>query len=333
MSLGVILKRQVAPFLAAQVPPDLAWRASGKPIVIPYYHVVSDEPVAHVEHLYRFRSVAEFEKDIDYFLRYYTPITLQQLIDHANAGAALPERAFHLTFDDGFREMHDVVMPILLAKGVSATFFLITDFVGNKGLAYHNQMSVLLGHCQSGVSASMAKEMDALLQCNGIPGSDFKSRLLAVDYAHRHLVSEAAALCGCDLQGFLSSQKPYMSADQARTLMNKGFSLGAHSMDHPLYQSISLEEQLRQTRGSMKFVTETFGAPCASFAFPHKDAGVAPDFFKEMFDNGGLKVSFGTGGMRRHFFPRNIERFSMEKTDLPAQQILGRQYLRKLLHS
>jgi peptidoglycan/xylan/chitin deacetylase (PgdA/CDA1 family) len=150
-----------------------------------------------------------------------------------------------------------------------------------------------------------------------------------VDYARRHLVKDAAALCGCDLAVFLSVQKPYLSAGQVRALLDRGFSIGAHSMDHPLYNAITLDEQIRQTRGSMKFIAETFGIRCQSFAFPHTDTGVGVEFFAAMFGKDGLEVSFGTAGIRPHFFPRNIERFTMEKTDFPADRILARQYAKR----
>ena len=44
----------------------------------------------------------------------------------------LDRRCLHLTFDDGFRELHDVVAPILLRKGIPATFFVNSAFIDNK---------------------------------------------------------------------------------------------------------------------------------------------------------------------------------------------------------
>jgi hypothetical protein len=115
--------------------------------------------------------------------------------------------------------------------------------------------------------------------------------------------------------------------------LDNGFTIGAHSVDHPKYALVPLPEQIRQTQDSMKFISETFGITCPSFAFPHTDAGVGPAFFEATFNAGGLRISFGTGGIAPHFFARNIERFTMEKTSLPASRILARQYARKLYRS
>jgi len=331
MSLADILKRRAAPFLAAQVPPGLAWRAAGKPVVIPYYHVVSDEPVAHVKHLYRFRTVAEFERDLDYFLGSYNPVTLQQLIDRVNSGAALPERALHLTFDDGFREMHDVVMPILLKKGMPATFFIATGFVDNLDMAHHNRISVLLEWLEQGPPETVQAKLAAFLDQKGVMGADLKSRLLSTLYPQREIIKEAAALAGCDLQDYLTRKRPFLTTSEIAAMLRAGFSIGAHSIDHPRYSEISAEEQLRQTSGSAKFIAERFQIPCSSFAFPLTAEGVGPEFFSVMFDKGGLKISFGTAGMQGHFYPRHLERFTMEKTDLTADRVVARQYVKKTL--
>ena len=59
----------------------------------------------------------------------YHTITLQELADALEKGAALPEKPVLLTFDDGYRDNYDVAYPILKAYGMKAAIFLITDYV------------------------------------------------------------------------------------------------------------------------------------------------------------------------------------------------------------
>jgi len=93
---------------------------------------------------------------------------------------------------------------------------------------------------------------------------------------------------------------------------------------------LPLKEQIRQTVESIRFLVEHFELDYHAFAFPHTDAGVREEFFKEMRDKRQIEVSFGTAGMRLHFFPWNLERFSMENVSLPAAQIASMNYLRGL---
>src|SRR5262245_15079392 len=139
-----LVKDRLIPGLAACVPLSVWQRLVGVDLLLPYYHIVSDEEVPHIRHLYAYRNLRDFQRDLDFFLSHYQPVGLSDLVDHLTGVKVLPRNSFHLTFDDGFREMHDVVGPILRAKGISATFFLSTDFLDNADMAHHLKLSVLV---------------------------------------------------------------------------------------------------------------------------------------------------------------------------------------------
>lgn len=320
----------VLPGLLSLVPAPLFQTMLGISPIIPYYHIVSDEEVPHVKHLYRHRNVRQFAQDLDFFLSNYEPLALQDLVEHFEGKKSLPKRCFLLTFDDGFREMHDVVAPILRAKGVPAIFFLTTGFVDNADMAHHCKLSLLLDHLARVPGAAVKEQTLSLLARNRVEGGSFESQMVSICYRQRHLVEEIAALCGYDFGQYLSSRKPHLTSDQIRSLLRQGFAFGAHSIDHPLYADLPLEEQVRQTNDSRQFLIERFQIDCRAFAFPHSDAGVTAAFFETLFAPRQLAVSFGTGGMVRHFFARNLERFSMEKAPFPARGIVAKHYARGL---
>jgi peptidoglycan/xylan/chitin deacetylase (PgdA/CDA1 family) len=325
------LKRWFMPHASAALPPRQWHGLVADSLLVPYYHIVADHDVPHVKHLYRFRTVAEFKQDLEFFLAHYVPVGLSAVIEHLEGKRVLPKRCYLLTFDDGFREMHDVVAPILKAKGVPATFFLTTGFIDNVDMAHHCKFSLLVEHLSNAPRASVVEEVENILARNGVEGNSFESKMVTVRYCQSHLVTKIAALCEYDFAQYLSSYKPYLTSDQIRSLLKQGFTIGAHSIDHPLYADLALEEQVRQTVCSIRFLVQHFELNYRAFAFPHSDAGVREEFFKEMRDTWQLQVSFGTAGMRRHFFPRNLERFSMENSSLPATQIIRMNYLRGLL--
>jgi len=327
---GRLVKDRILPRLLSPVPIPLFHAMLGASLVLPYYHMVSDEEVPHVKHLYLHRDIQQFTRDLDFFLAHYEPVALKDLLANLDGKGPLPKRGFLLTFDDGFREMHDVVAPILQAKGVPAMFFLTTGFIDNADMAHHCKLSLLLEHFAEVPSVSVKAEAQKILDANRVEGDSFKTQMVSVRYAQKHLVTELAALCGYDFGQYLSSRKPYLTSEQIHSLLKQGFTIGAHSVDHPLYADLPLAEQVRQTRESMQLLVERFQIDYRAFAFPHSDAGVPPEFFKELFQHRQLVVSFGTRGMVKHPFTRNLERFTMEKTSLPARQIVAKQYGRGL---
>jgi peptidoglycan/xylan/chitin deacetylase (PgdA/CDA1 family) len=299
--------------------------------VVPYYHMVSDDSVPHVSHLYRFRTISEFRSDLEFFLRRFEPVTLSDIVDALNGRRALGRSCFHLTFDDGFREMHDIVAPILQQAGVPATFFLNTAFLDGGGLAHHNALSILLDRLRSRqtcLGGATLRRVESLLPAARSGCTTLQARILSIRYGQNTLVRSLAKTMDVDLDQYVRETQPYLSSGQIATLLDRGFSIGAHSHDHPLYADLSLPQQLAQTRMSMQLLDTRFSVRPKAFAFPHTDSGVGEAFFTAAFSEPLLDVSFGTAGLVSHFYRRNIERVSMEKTSAPAAQILARQFAR-----
>src|ERR1035437_6536104 len=92
-------------------------------VIFPFYHSVSDEEILHLKHLYNVKTKKEFKKDIEFFLKYYQPIQVADLMK-AIENERPVKNCFLLSFDDGFRQVYDIVVPILKEKGIPAIFFL-----------------------------------------------------------------------------------------------------------------------------------------------------------------------------------------------------------------
>ena len=56
--------------------------------------------------------------------RAHVAISLRRAVEHLAHGAPLPPRTLVLTFDDGYRSVHDEAFPLLRDLGMSATVFL-----------------------------------------------------------------------------------------------------------------------------------------------------------------------------------------------------------------
>lgn len=63
----------------------------------------------------------------------YRTITLDQAYQALTGLVKLPAKPVIITFDDGGLDNYTVAFPILLAKKLTATFFIPTGYVGRKG--------------------------------------------------------------------------------------------------------------------------------------------------------------------------------------------------------
>ncbi|HEY0262731.1 MAG TPA: hypothetical protein VGB95_06870 [Chitinophagales bacterium] len=48
-------------------------------VFLPFYHVISNEHLPHISHLYPLRNVKLFEQDLDFFLANFSPISIDEL--------------------------------------------------------------------------------------------------------------------------------------------------------------------------------------------------------------------------------------------------------------
>ena len=60
----------------------------------------------------------------------YTTLTVEALAHARSSGEILPERPVVLTFDDGFRDFHEQALGELADRGMTATLFVPTGYIG-----------------------------------------------------------------------------------------------------------------------------------------------------------------------------------------------------------
>lgn len=286
--------------LAAITPFSMLKSGKSLPVLLPFYHLVSDQDLPFRNN-YDYPSVAQFEGDLDFLLKHFRAISLDELMK----GGKL-SNCFHLSFDDGLRECYEIVAPILKRKGVPASFFINPSFVDNKDLFHRYK----------------ASEITAILKAKNIHLS------LQRTYADLASLDEMAEEIGLSWEEWLAENKPYMTLDQVKSLQSDGFIIGSHSMDHPEFELLDEETQLEEIRESMDWVNRKLQPSIKAFAFPFTDFGVAEQVFEICHRDHIFDISFGTAGLKKERFPFHFQRLPMEKNiDVSPQKRVKEAYM------
>ena len=116
--------------------PDGVLRIVKIPILM--YHYVSTPPADADAYRVDLSTAPDlFAAHLDRLLAEgYTTISLYQLLAHLAYGEPLPEKPVVITFDDGYRDNYENAFPLLRERGMTATFFVITDFVDEQRPLY-----------------------------------------------------------------------------------------------------------------------------------------------------------------------------------------------------
>jgi|GEM_PF-106814 len=296
------------------------------PTLFPFHHIVSSEVVPHVKHLFAFKNVRQFKDDLDCLLKHFNPVSVNDLITEINSNQRFPKNSFLLTFDDGFRELYDVVAPILKSKGVPAIFFVNPAFIDNKELFYRCKVSLAI---EALLNENNNKAV--LGECARIMGDQIRStesvinHLIRINNLNAPLVDEVAVVLNISFSDYLKANQPFLTTNQILELKEKGFSIGAHSWNHPYYHLISVEDQRNQTISSCNFVHDNYGAEVNLFSFPYNDEKITQTFFNSMNDKSpATDLFFGVQNQKYELNNRVVHRFNAENPKIPMDKLLNR---------
>ncbi len=269
------------------------------PVFQPFYHVVSNDKLPHISN-YNYRSTVQFEKELDFYLKYFNPVSLSELKSGKNPG----KNIFHLSFDDGLKECSEIIAPILLKKGIPATFFVNPGFVDNQRLFHKYKASLILGQLKT----SPDLKAEQILKDQNLQGE----QILKANILHEVFLDKVAEILGINFNDFLIKQKPYLTTEQLLKLKEQGFSIGAHSFYHPEFWKISEDEQIDEVKKSMDWLVEKINPEIKAFSFPFTDSGVSQKVMKALKNENICDISFGTAGIKYDEYDSHFQRYPVE---------------------
>lgn len=314
------MKEQIINLLAHFAGNDIE-KSFPLPYCIPVYHCVSDENLPHLNQIINYKNTTQFEQDLDYLSKYFQFVNWEEFKDFINGNFQPKKKIALLTFDDGFREFYDVILPILERKGIYAVNFINPTFIDNKDLMFRCKASLIINEIEK--NKEINPEIDYILKFKNDSKLAIKQKVLQLNYHQAEILDRLTEALGININSFLKEQQPYLTFDQLQSLTQKGFGISSHSWDHPLYNELSLSDKLKTTNKTFDYLKNN-DFLYESFAFPFTDFGVEKAFFDELFKNKEMFCTFGSAGIKLDSISKNIQRIPME-TGEDAASILKKE--------
>lgn len=209
----------------------------------------------------------QFKEQVSWIKSCFAVLPLTEAID-ALYSDTLPSRSACVTFDDGYADNSEVALPILRAFGVTATFFIASNFL-NGGRMWNDSVIEAvrryagdrmdlegLGLGRHSVANPLERRaaIDALLErLKYFPLNERSSR---VD----DLVSTLAVELPQDLM---------MTTVQVQNLQSAGMEIGGHTGRHPILAKLDRAEARREIADGKACLEGIIGAPVTLFAYPN----------------------------------------------------------------
>lgn len=312
--------------LSSRLPTLLLKKTALAGTLFPYHHLVSDKEVLHIKHLYSYKNISQFKADLDHLLKHLNPVSVNEINESVAAGRSMPKDSFLLTFDDGFREIYEIVAPILFEKGVPAIFFINPAFIDNNELFYRCKISLAIENIlqQRNDHTILSRCCNILSLKNSQKTEDVISAIKKINNLNLDILDQIADVLDLSFTEYLKTEKPFLTTWQIKDLSTSGFTIGAHSWDHPYYDLIPDIEKLSQTIQSANYIADQFHQTIKTFSFPHSDKGISQSFFNELNSLSAPDLLFGIQNQKLEVSNKMLHRFNAERPELPmCQQLNG----------
>jgi len=223
-----------------------------------------------------------FKRQMEHLSKRCEIISLDTFVCFIQRGIELPSNSVVITFDDGYRDNYTVAYPILREYGISATFFLTTDYIGTDQVFWWDRVACLLNKAEVQVVSSSNSEQ---LYTSGLL-REVNGAIAAPPTKKRELIREVILLIGkldeerrrlliADLAGKLmisadedaKRYNPMLSWEEVREMKEHGMSFGSHTRTHPILTDLS-QQARDEISGSKNEIERNLGITVTCLAYP-----------------------------------------------------------------
>jgi peptidoglycan/xylan/chitin deacetylase (PgdA/CDA1 family) len=247
-----------------------------KPGVVFYGHNVTEhqgEKLIPSLHL----TPSEFENTINSFKVLGCDfLTMDQLIAISKDGFNHHNPWLHLTFDDGYKDNLDVILPILKKHGVPATIFVSSNHIAKKQRFYTYRIKLAILNCKQGFShkhwslSPNANEETRIKFYRSVV-DDFKLMSASEALSFMLKIDQLLTVEAVTSFNFKFWSDEVMDSNEFRKLAEEELiTIGSHNHDHVIMnENVSDDEMEYQMSTSKRWIEDNTVEECLSFCYPN----------------------------------------------------------------
>ena len=281
-------------------------------VTIVMYHYVRDLENSRYPRI-KGLSLERFRNQLAHIEANYNPISAEDILEAmAFPHRRLPKNAILLTFDDGYRDHYENVLPLLKDKRIKACFFPMAQAIVEHKVLDVNKIQFILAAVEN-VQPLLEEVFTALDEFRATyPVKSREAYLAEITEQHRYdprevtvfkrlLQRELPAPVRAELvqrlfTRYVSSDERsfadelYMSLDELRAMKSEGMHIGSHGYTHAWLNSIDPERQETEIDLSLGFLRQA-GIPLDDWTICYPYGGY-DDSLLEILRNRHCRLGF-----------------------------------------
>lgn len=204
-----------------------------------------------------------FALELDWIREWFRVLPLPEAVRRLYEGR-LPAAAAAITFDDGYKDNHDVALELLRHRDLTATFFVAPGFLDG-GIMFNDRVVETLRRWPS---AELTVAGVGRLATDSLAAKRFA--IVKILSGIKRLPPSQRELLVSELD-HAEAGRPnlMMSTADVRALHRAGMTIGAHTVNHPILTSVdryAAEKEIAESRERLEAV---IGERVELFAYPN----------------------------------------------------------------
>jgi peptidoglycan/xylan/chitin deacetylase (PgdA/CDA1 family) len=245
-----------------------------------------------------------FADILEYLLRYFHPIVLEQLNGFYYKGKPLPKNPIFITFDDGFGNNYDHAFSVLKQFNCPATIFLPTGYIDNKAGFWVERLEYSIHNTKSKMLevTIFDNNFDFPLYTNEEKEIAYKTLLRFLKNGLSFSKIEETVQHVCDYLGFSglnviehNEDYRFLTWDEIKEMSRYGISFGGHTVNHVNLTCEDIENAEWEIKTSRAEIEKQLGNECIAFCYPFGRSGYSSKI-EGFLKDAGFKFSFQLGG-------------------------------------
>ncbi len=298
-----------------------------------YFHILNYHRIMNIPADFPFdsdlvsASTEQFGYQLDYIAKHFKVINFRMLRDSLRQNDQFPDNSLIITFDDGYIDNYEIAYPMLKKRGLTATMFTATGFIGKNRVFWWDKLAYIIKKTnRADISIKSPLELD--MNLDAYPDRQTAARTVIKkaktlpDEKKESLIKILSEKL--DIEIVKDKISNMMSWDHLREMSTNGIEIGAHSVNHPIFSNIDpgiLKKEVLESKEmierEIKQEVITFGSPGRG-RIPNEEKLRFEKNLKDYISDSGFLFStmYRWGIVHEdNFDPKAVPRIGIERTD------------------
>lgn len=276
-----------------------------------------------------------FKQHIAHFKKRYKIISIDEAVFMVENNKSFNNHLV-ITFDDGFKELYEIVFPILKEDNIPACTYLISNCVDNNDLMWRNKLEHIINTTSSqklkiGVEKLVENfDLPEVKKNETIMQWSFNSWKMSEKENYVNFLWEE--LIELKLEDFLKNNKPYLSSSQIIEMSNNGWIFGNHTKSHPILSRLNSHELYSEIVDTKEELEKKLKIPIVHFSYPFGNKPNQKTFDLLIKENQkSFKSICGTRNQLNNF--KNPLTWERDRLEIPNKEFFIRYNILPLIRS